>query len=150
MLADLRNRFVGFVLEAVNAIAPNERLTAKVSFQDAHTLVTEQGQLIQAKRIVIATGSIPVLPPMLKGLGARLLTNENVFELPTLPTSLAVFGSGILGIELAQAMSRLGVDVKVFGIGGGVAGLCQQGLQPRVLPGRVGSGKGRQRNCHRC
>jgi dihydrolipoamide dehydrogenase len=60
---------------------------------------------------------------MLKGLGARLLTNENVFELPTLPTSLAVFGSGILGIELAQAMSRLGVDVKVFGVGGGVAGI---------------------------
>src|SRR5450830_489044 len=33
-----RNRFVGFVLEAVNAVAPNERLTANVSFQDANTL----------------------------------------------------------------------------------------------------------------
>jgi dihydrolipoamide dehydrogenase len=40
-----------------------------------------------------------------------------------LPTSLAVFGSGILGMELAQAMSRLGVHVKMFGVGGGVAGI---------------------------
>lgn len=118
-----RDRFVGFVLETVAAIAPGDRLTAKVKFQNANTLVTAQGQLIHAKRIVIATGSIPVLPPVLKGLSTHLLTNENVFDLPTLPTSLAVFGPGVLGLELAQAMSRLGVHVKVFGVGGGIAGI---------------------------
>jgi len=118
-----RDRFVGFVLEAIDAIAPGDRLTAKVKFQDAHTLITEHGQLVHARRIVIATGSVPVLPPILKGLGAHLLTNENIFDLPTLPTSLAVFGPGVLGLELAQAMSRLGVRVKVFGVGGGIAGI---------------------------
>jgi dihydrolipoamide dehydrogenase len=118
-----RDRFVSFVLETIDAIAPGDRLTAKVKFQDANTLMTEDGQLIHARRIVIATGSTPVLPPVLKGLGARLLTNENVFDLPTLPTSLAVFGPGVLGLELAQAMSRLGVQVKVFGVGGGIAGI---------------------------
>ena len=118
-----RDRFVGFVLETVEAIAPADRLLATVKFQDAHTLVTEHGQLIHARRIVIATGSIPVLPPVLKGLGAHLLTNENIFDLPTLPASLAVFGPGPLGMELAQAMGRLGVKVKVFGIGGGIAGI---------------------------
>ncbi len=118
-----RDRFVGFVLESVEAIASADRMTEKVSFQDANTLVTETGQLIHARRIVIATGSIPVLPPMLKGLSTHLLSNENVFELPTLPKSLAVFGAGVLGLELAQAMSRLGVQVKVFGVGGGVAGI---------------------------
>jgi len=124
-----RDRFVGFVLETVESIAPGDRLTAKVSFQDANTVVTEQGQLIHAKRIVIATGSIPVLPPVLKELSARLLTNKNVFDLPTLPTSLAVFGPGILGMELAQAMSRLGVNVKVFGVGGGIAGIRDQTIR---------------------
>ncbi|NMM18628.1 MAG: dihydrolipoyl dehydrogenase [Rhodoferax sp.] len=118
-----RTRFVGFVLETIESIAPGDRLTAKVKFQDAHTLVTTQGQLIHAQRIVIATGSIPVLPPVLKGLHTHLLTNENVFELPTLPKSLAVFGPGPLGMELGQAMSRLGVKVKMFGVGGGVAGI---------------------------
>ncbi|MDO9145752.1 dihydrolipoyl dehydrogenase [Rhodoferax sp.] len=118
-----RDRFVGFVLETLDAMPPGDRLAARVRFQDANTLVTEHGQLIQARRIVIATGSTPVLPPVLKGLDARLLTNENVFDLPNLPTSLAVFGPGVLGLELAQAMSRLGVRVKVFGVGGGIAGI---------------------------
>ena len=118
-----RDRFVGFVLETIDAIAPGDRLTATVRFQDAHTLVTEDGRLIHAKRIVIATGSIPVLPPVLKGLRTRLLTNENIFDLATLPSRLAVFGPGIVGMELAQAMSRLGVQVKVFGVGGGIAAI---------------------------
>lgn len=118
-----RDRFVGSVLESIDAMPEGDRLTAKVSFQDANTLTTEQGQLIRARRIVIATGSVPVLPPLLKGLGAHLLSNENLFELPALPKSLAVFGAGPLGLEMAQAMSRLGVAVKVFGIGGGIAGI---------------------------
>jgi len=124
-----RDRFVGFVLETIEAIAPSERLSAKVKFQDAHTLVTQQGQLIHARRIVIASGSIPVLPPLLNGLSTHLLTNENVFDLPTLPRSLAVFGPGVLGLELAQAMSRLGVSVKVFGVGGGIAGIHDPALR---------------------
>jgi dihydrolipoamide dehydrogenase len=125
-----RDRFVGFVLKTVEAIAPGDRLTAKVKFQDANTLMTEQGQLIHAKRVVIATGSIPVLPPELKGLSnTHLLTNENVFDLAALPTSLAVFGPGILGMELAQAMSRLGVKVKVFGVGGGIAGIQDSAIR---------------------
>ena len=118
-----RDRFVGFVLETIDAIAPGDRLTATVRFQDANTLVIEDGRLIHAKRIVIATGSIPVLPPVLKGLRTRLLTNENIFDLASLPSRLAVFGPGIVGMELAQAMSRLGVQVKVFGVGGGIAAI---------------------------
>jgi len=118
-----RDRFVGFVLASVEAMPSGVRWTAKVSFQDANTLVTPKGQLIHARRIVIATGSQPVLPPLLQGLDEHLLTSENVFELPTLPKTLAVFGTGPLGIELGQAMSRLGVAVKMFGVGGGLAGI---------------------------
>lgn len=118
-----RDRFVGFVLASVEAIAAADRLVAKVTFQDANTLLTEHGQRVHAKRIVIASGSVPVLPPLLKGLRRRLLTNETVFELPDLPKSLAVFGPGVLGLELGQALSRLGVAVKMFGVGGGIAGI---------------------------
>jgi dihydrolipoamide dehydrogenase len=124
-----RDRFVGFVLESVEAIAPGDRLAAKVSFQDGNTLVTAQGQLVHARRIVIATGSIPVLAPLLKGLNRHLLTNENVFDLPALPKSLAVFGAGVLGMELAQAMSRLGVQVKTFGVGGGIVGIRDSAIR---------------------
>ena len=118
-----RDRFVGFVLATVDAMPRGVRWTANVCFQDANTLVTPKGQLIHARRIVIAAGSKPVLPPLLQELDAHLLTSENIFELPTLPKSLAVFGTGPLGIELGQAMSRLGVEVMMFGVGGGIAGI---------------------------
>jgi len=124
-----RDRFVAFVLASVDAMPTDHRWTAKVSFQDANTLVTPQGQLIHARRIVIATGSRPVLPPLLQGLKARLLTSESLFELPTLPKSMAVFGTGPLGIELGQAMSRLGVAVKMFGVRGGIAGIRDPGMR---------------------
>ncbi len=124
-----RDRFVGFVLASVEAIAPSQRLKAQVSFQDANTLTTADGQIIHAERVVIASGSVPVLAPLLKGLGRHLLTNENIFDLPSLPKSLAVFGAGVLGLELAQAMSRLGVQVKVFGVHGGIAGLRDPALR---------------------
>lgn len=124
-----RDRFVGFVLEAVESIPQTNRLKAKVRFQNANTLVTQHGQLIHAKRIVIASGSIPFLPPLLKGLNTRLLTNESVFDLPTLPKSLAVFGPGVLGVELGQAMSRLGVNLKIFGIGGGIVGIRDEAMR---------------------
>ena len=124
-----RDRFVGFVLETVKSFPQTNRLSAKVRFQNANTLVTQHGQLIHARRVVIASGSTPVLPPLLKGLSTRLLTNESVFDLPTLPKSLAVFGSGILGIELGQAMGRLGVNIKIFGKGGGVVGIHDEAMR---------------------
>lgn len=124
-----RDRFVGFVLETVESIPQTNRLSAKVRFQNANTLVTQHGQLIHAKRIVIASGSIPVLPSLLKGLSTRLLTNESVFDLPTLPKSLAVFGSGVIGIELGQAMGRLGVNIKIFGKGGAVVGIHDEAMR---------------------
>lgn len=65
-----RDRFVGFVLESVEAIAPAERLVARVRFQPSNTLVTADGQTIHVQRIVIATGSIPVVVPVLKALPA--------------------------------------------------------------------------------
>ncbi len=118
-----RDRFVDFVLASVDAMPRRDLCSTSVSFLDANTLVTPQGLLIHARRIVIATGSKPFLPPLLQDLDAHLLTSENVFELPTLPKRLAVFGTGPLGIELGQAMSRLGVEVRVFGVGGGIAGI---------------------------
>lgn len=70
-----------------------------------------------AKKIVIATGSSPIFPN-LPGLDLlpknKILTNENIFNLTTLPESLLIIGAGAIGIELAQAMQRLGSVVTVI------------------------------------
>ncbi|OUS28624.1 dihydrolipoyl dehydrogenase [Gammaproteobacteria bacterium 45_16_T64] len=119
-----RDRFVGFVLESVESFDPEHKITGYARFRDAHTLIVDGHTEIQAERIVIATGSRPAYPDILKGAGARLLSNDSIFELEDLPESVAVFGPGVIGLELGQALSRLGVRVKVFGRSGSVANIA--------------------------
>lgn len=71
------------------------------------------GETFCADHIVIATGSSPVIPD-LPGLDTTpFLANENIFQLETLPESLIVLGAGAIGVELSQALQRLGVKVKL-------------------------------------
>ncbi|MEX1009406.1 MAG: FAD-dependent oxidoreductase [Acidimicrobiia bacterium] len=72
------------------------------------------GRRVRARRVVVATGAAPVIPPIV-GLGdVAYLTNENVFNLRRAPTSLTVLGGGAIGCELAQAFRRLGSAVTVI------------------------------------
>ncbi|PCJ27525.1 MAG: dihydrolipoyl dehydrogenase [SAR86 cluster bacterium] len=118
-----RDRFVGFVLESVEGFDENDKIKGYARFKDDHTLIIDDHTEIAAERIVIATGSRPVYPPHFAEAGDRLLVNDDVFELEDLPKSIAVFGPGVIGLELGQALSRLGVSVKVFGRGGALATL---------------------------
>jgi len=82
-------------------------------FLDQNT-VEFKGEKISAKRFIIASGSHPMVPPIdgLKDIG--YLTNENVFDLDTLPKSLAVLGGGPIGMELSLAFARLGAEVSII------------------------------------
>jgi len=70
---------------------------------------------IDAKRIIIATGSRPNIIPPFKDFGDRLIINDDIFQWDELPESVAVFGAGVIGLELGQALHRLGVRVTLFG-----------------------------------
>lgn len=118
-----RDRFVGHVTEAVEAWPGEHRLMAKASFLDDHTLALDNGDRIEAGRIVIATGSRPAVPEIFKAAGDRLVVNDDVFDWEDLPGSVAVFGGGIIGLELGQALHRLGVRVRLFGRNHGVGPL---------------------------
>jgi len=72
------------------------------------------GEVLKAKRVVIATGSSPFIPPI-EGLEeAGYLTNEQLFSLEQRPGHLAILGGGPIGIEMAQAFHRLGSRVTVL------------------------------------
>jgi len=124
-----RDRFVGFVTRGVDEIADADNGRGFARFVDDRTLEVDGRITIKATAIVIATGSSPAYPAAWKALGDRVITNDDVFELPDLPQSVAVFGPGVIGLELGQALHRLGVRVKVFGRGGGVGPLSD----PAVL-----------------
>lgn len=113
-----RDRFVGFVVDGVDSIPESQRISGYAHFLDDHRLQVDAHTIVNAKRVVIATGSSPVFPATWKELGDRLIINDDIFDWTDLPASVAVFGPGVIGLELGQALSRLGVDVSLFGRGG--------------------------------
>lgn len=128
-----RDRFVGGVLASVGRIPEAERLHGRARFVGATTLAVGDDVRVEARAVVVATGSRPAIPPAFRDLGEAVLTSESVFELPDLPESLAVIGAGPLGIELAQAFARLGAAVTVFDEGGHVGGLSDPDVAASAL-----------------
>jgi len=123
-----RDRFVGFVMRGMDDIPDNDKVRGHARFVDDRTLLVDEHIAVHAAAIVIAAGSSPASPAQWKALGDRLITNDQIFELADLPDSVAVFGPGVIGVELGQALHRLGVRVKIFGRGGGVGPLSDPDL----------------------
>ncbi|CAM3071106.1 dihydrolipoyl dehydrogenase [Paracoccus nototheniae] len=109
-----RDRFVAFTRESFDDLPEGTAIRGWAKFVAPGVLELQTGQRIRARSIVIATGATAQIPPPFKDLGPRVLTNETLFDLPDLPASLAVIGGGPIGLELAQAMGRLGVVVTLF------------------------------------
>jgi pyruvate/2-oxoglutarate dehydrogenase complex dihydrolipoamide dehydrogenase (E3) component len=120
-------RVMAHVHRAIAAIAPNdsqarfEELGVQVirdtaRFLGPRTVATDEVE-VSARKIIIATGSRAVVPPI-PGLDETpYLTNETIFELKSLPQRLIVLGGGPIGIELGQAFRRLGSQVVIIDSG---------------------------------
>ncbi|MBA2780436.1 dihydrolipoyl dehydrogenase [Billgrantia kenyensis] len=113
-----RDAFVKGVLDSMQRIDPDKLLSGHACFESPHTLRVGDSQRLHARSIVIATGSRPHMPDAFAAAGERLIDSDAVFEWETLPGSVAVFGAGVVGLELGQALSRLGVRVRLFGKSG--------------------------------
>ena len=101
---DSVERFEGFGVEVVRAYA---RLTGRDTIE-------ADGRTFRAKRIVIATGSAPAIPPVPGLNDASYLTNETIWGVAERPSHLVILGGGAIGCELAQAHRRLGCEVTLI------------------------------------
>lgn len=115
-----RDHFVGFVLRDVEEIPETDRIRGRAVFVDDHTLAVADHTLVTCRASVIATGSSAAFPDSFKSIGDRLIISDDVFNWRDLPRSVVVMGPGIVGLELGQALHRLGVHVAVLGRGGRV------------------------------
>ncbi len=84
-------------------------------FTGTHTIAVD-GQTLEFKKALIATGSRPLVIPIPGLADAGYITNETVWNLTELPESLAVIGGGPIGAELAQSFQRLGTQVTMLDI----------------------------------
>lgn len=128
-------------------IQAEARLAGK---NDQGFLVEAGGETYTARNILIASGSVPVLPKI-AGLEAslqsgNLLTSREALALESIPTTLTVIGAGVIGLEMASYFNSAGSKVTVIElqdkIGGGldtdIARILQKNLEKKGLEFRLG------------
>ena len=86
-----------------------------------------------AKEIIVATGSAPRSVPGIEIDRKRIITSDEAIDLREVPKSIAIMGSGAVGVEFASIFSRFGSEVTIIE------------LLPRIVPRRGRSGVGRAR-----
>jgi len=87
------------------------------SFKDATHITIEQtkgkSQILEAKNIIIATGSKPSSLPFIKLDKERVITSTEALKLKEIPAHMIIIGGGVIGLELGQVYKRLGSEVTV-------------------------------------
>src|SRR5438876_4696547 len=70
-------------------------------------------QQVQADKIILATGSVPLLPPFPGIDGRNVINSDTCWHLPKLPESVICVGGGVIGVELACMFHGLGAQVTI-------------------------------------
>jgi dihydrolipoamide dehydrogenase len=84
---------------------------------------SEGVRIVEAGKVIVATGSSAASLPFLKPDGRTVITSTEALTLPEVPKSLLVIGAGAIGLEMGSIYRRLGTDVTVLEI------------LPQILPG---------------
>ncbi len=101
-------------LDVVRGFSHLKRIKGWAKFIDDKTIMVDDKDTYTALKFVIATGSTTNIPEIegLKEVG--YLTNISLFDLEEKPESLTIMGAGYVGLEIAQAYSRMGVKVRII------------------------------------
>ncbi len=112
---------IAFLLKKAQVTLVN----GEASLVDEHTVRVKTAagtESLQADGIILATGSQAFFPKPFDEIKDKIYDNSTVFEMPALPKSMAIVGGGVIGCEMADFLSALGVAVHVIE------------MQPRILP----------------
>lgn len=110
----LRDQFTSGMVETTEKLAGERLICERARLVGGNSVETDH-YIIEAEKIIIATGAAPLIPDEWNSFSDRILTSETLFEQTDLPRRLAVIGLKLEGLELGQALGRLGVGVVCFG-----------------------------------
>ena len=123
----LRDRFVRSVLGGMDEWKDEHFIGKRARFVNKN-VIDLGDEKISGKKIIIATGSSPVIPKPWLAFSDFFIDTNSFFELRKVPQSIGVIGLGVIGIELGQALHRLGIDVVGISQGRTIAGLSDPKL----------------------
>jgi mycothione reductase len=104
---------------------------SRARFTGRRELALDRGETIRAGQIVIATGSRPVVPPVVAGSGVGFHTSDTIMRIDALPASLVILGGGYVAVELAHVFSSLGVGVRIVEAAGTLLPRLDAGVAER-------------------
>jgi len=109
---DLRDYFASGVIRYTESLK-KQLFRESAQFVTPNRLQVGEHQ-IDAERVIVATGSHSIVPQAWQAFNDYILTSENLFEQTDLSDPIAVIGAGVIGLELGQAMARLGITINMF------------------------------------
>ena len=96
------------------------------------TSVAVDGRVLEARHLLLCTGSRPATPPVDGLAEAGFLTSETLFRLERAPRGVVVLGGGPIAVEMAQALVRLGVEVTLLEMADRILGNDEPELADRL------------------
>lgn len=111
-LRKLRDHFTSGIIEYINSLG--DKYINNSAEIDEQNIIKVANQKIFAKKIIIATGATSFVPNDWKNFSQQILTCENFFEQKDFADDMVVVGAGLIGLELGQALARLGIKINMF------------------------------------
>ena len=129
---EMRDGFAGMVVKRSSLGLGDRLIKHNAEFIGPHVARVGDEE-IEADKFILAVGSRPVMPAPWAQLGDLVMTTEAFFEQETLPSRVAVLGLGVIGVELGQAMARLGVDVTGVDMANTIGGLSDPDVRDEAI-----------------
>jgi dihydrolipoamide dehydrogenase len=116
-----KDKVVGSLVDGISYLMKKNKIevlsgTGVLNGPGAVTVTDASGSAVQhaAKKVVLATGSVPISLPFLPFDGTTVVSSDQAIAFPTVPEKLLVVGGGVIGLELGSVWSRLGSQVTVI------------------------------------
>jgi dihydrolipoamide dehydrogenase len=131
-LRSLRDGFVKGMVKGYIEPLGNRFIDGYAEFIGPTLLQTNETK-VRADRVIVATGTRPIIPQAWEPFTEHILTTDTIFEQFRLPQRIGVIGLGVIGLELGQALKRMGVNVTGFDTLERIAGLEDPDVNQNAL-----------------
>ncbi len=131
-LRERRDRLAGEVIARIDSHFSDLLIRDYAAFREPMVLEAD-GTSYRCRAIVLACGTSPALPPGWRKEPGRIVTTDEFFELPEIPERILVVGAGFIGVEIGQALARMGKLVTMVEMTGSAAGISDPGVEKVFL-----------------
>lgn len=138
-----KNKVVNTLVSGIKAVLKSNHVTivegeATIEGRDDEGFkVSANGEVYMAKRLLIATGSMPIVPPIpgvKEGVESGLiLTNREILDIDHIPSSLVIVGGGVIGLEMASYFNSVGSKVTIIEMLPNIAGPTDKDISNILL-----------------